>query len=193
MPGKGGLNVIETILLAVWWARRKGYSPAGLRRAKLLYPAYLLELCTIAFQVCVFCGVYTFIPYAPILKTSYMLALALPLIGYRLWDAGLLSAGCVFLGSFLNNLVMGLNGGKMPVFPTLSYLTGYVNSRNLNLGGGIHVLGDNGTRLKVLADYIDIGYSVLSIGDVLVRVMGFLAVYATLRHLSQKADSKELG
>ena len=51
----------------------------------------------------------------------------------------------------------------------------------------------SGTRLKVLADYIDIGYSVLSIGDVLVRVMGFLAVYATLRHLSQKAASKELG
>ena len=88
---------------------------------------------------------------------------------------------------------MGLNGGKMPVFPTLSYLTGYVNSRNLNLGGGIHVLGDGATRLKVLTDYIDIGYSVLSIGDVLVRVMGFLAVYATLRHFAQKAASKELG
>ena len=62
--------MIETILLAIWWAGRKGYPLAGLKRAKLLYPAYLLELCTIAFQVCVFCGVYTFIPYAPILKTS---------------------------------------------------------------------------------------------------------------------------
>lgn len=177
--------MIETLLLAVLLAHKRGYALRGLRQAKLLYPIYLFEVVTLGFQASIFFGVYTFIPYAPIIKTTYMVALALPLIYYQQYRACLVSAGCVFAGSILNNLAMAANGGKMPVYPTLSYLTGYVNTRNLDLGGSLHVLGGSATRLKVLTDYIDIGYSVLSIGDILVRVMGFLAVYCTLRHFHQ--------
>ncbi len=134
--------MIETLLLAVLLAHKRGYALRGLRQAKLLYPIYLFEVVTLGFQASIFFGVYTFIPYAPIIKTTYMVALALPLICYQQYRACLVSAGCVFAGSILNNLAMAANGGKMPVYPTLSYLTGYVNTRNLDLGGSLRGGGD---------------------------------------------------
>ena len=76
--------MIETLLLAVLLAHKRGYALRGLRQAKLLYPIYLFEVVTLGFQASIFFGVYTFIPYAPIIKTTYMVALALPLMANRL-------------------------------------------------------------------------------------------------------------
>ena len=87
----------------------------------------------------------------------------LPLLRYRLYKPGMIGAGCIVAGTAMNKIVMAANGGKMPAFPTLSLRTGYFDPALLEAPGSIHCLGTEATRLKFLTDYIDIGYSVLSI------------------------------
>ena len=58
----------------------------------------------------------------------------------------------------------------MPVYPTLSYLTGYVTPESFGSIDSLHILGNAETKLKVLTDYIDYGYSILSIGDVIIHL-----------------------
>ena len=68
----------------------------------------------------------------------------------------------------------------MPVFPSLSYITGYAKPEGFGLVNDLHILGNSQTNLKILTDYIDLGYSILSIGDILIRIFVFLIIYKSI-------------
>ena len=91
------------------------------------------------------------------------------------------------LGSILNELVKHANGGKMPVFPTLSRLTGYFNEEAI-ASSSLHVLGNSETKLKFLCDYIDIGYSILSIGDLLIHFFTFIIFFFVMKTVTKQND-----
>ncbi|GAA0727765.1 hypothetical protein GCM10008905_25750 [Clostridium malenominatum] len=74
----------------------------------------------------------------------------------------------------------------MPVFPTLSYLTGYATPDAFSKVDDIHVLGNSSTKLKFLTDIIDVGYSILSIGDIFIRVFVFIIIFNTIKHMNRR-------
>ncbi len=86
-----------------------------------------------------------------------------------------------FSRNFLNHIVMAANGGEMPVFPSLSYLTGYLKPNTISKVNDIHMIGTSTVKYKYLSDIIDVGYSVLSIGDILIRVFVVIIIYVTVK------------
>lgn len=90
----------------------------------------------------------------------------------------------ISVGILLNTLVIGLNGGVMPVDP--SYLPEASRIALLE-GQGTHGLISPSTHLSFLADrfYLDmwgLRKQVFSVGDVLIDIGIFLLVFKTLKH-----------
>jgi hypothetical protein len=181
--------VFETILITFAVARIKGYRILPFFKSWTVYPVLVLEFIYLIFQIQIFIGNYSVIQYAPILKRVYLFCFIVPIIVYKEYKEGLIGSIFVFVGTFLNQFVIRQNGGKMPVFPNFSYITGYVNPRAFGRIDGIHILGDETTRFWFLSDIIDIGYSVLSIGDILIRIFVFVVVLRTIQIMGNREDA----
>ena len=180
--------MLPVVVLAIFIAKLRKQRPSVLLRAYALYPFFAAELLYIIVQVSVLAGQYWPIPYAGLFKFVFLFPLVIPVIAYGLYRPALIGSACVVLGSAMNQAAMHYNGGKMPVYPTLSRLTGYFNDALL-LQDSVHVLGTAGTKFKLLTDYIDLGYSVLSLGDVLIRVFIFLILYHSILYLSAQKEA----
>lgn len=170
-------------------AKIKGFKIKPLFQTWTLYPIFLLEIVYLTFQVTIFSGNYYFVQFAPILKRVYLFMYIIPIVVYKEYFTGLIGSLFVFAGTLLNNFVIAQNGGKMPVFPNFSYITGYVSDEAIAKINGIHVLGSAATHWWFLSDILDVGYSVLSIGDLLIRVLAFLVIYKTIKVLNSKANA----
>ncbi|SFN80603.1 DUF5317 family protein [Proteiniclasticum ruminis] len=173
--------MIIYILLAFLIARMKGYSIKPILRDRSLYPLFVAEILYLMLQTSVFLGYYRFIPYAGTFKTLYLYTLIVPIVVHRLYKAGFLGSIMLTVGSFLNRFVMSQNGGKMPVYATLSKYTGYFDEKVLGTIDQVHILGTEQTKYKILTDFIDVGYSILSIGDILIHAFIFIVVYDTIK------------
>ena len=181
--------MILTIFGAMLLAKIKHYKIDCLFSSWVFYPTLLLECVLLFFQVNTFLGNYYFVQFASIFKTIYLYSYLIPVFALKLYKPALLGSGSIMIGTLLNNFVMSQNGGKMPVFPSLSYLTGYVKSDSFSVVNDIHVLGSTNTNWKILTDYIDVGYSVLSIGDLLIHFFSFLILYETIVALNVRQNS----
>ena len=179
-----------TVLLTLLFARLRGYRLKPLLKAWWLYPVFAAELIGIFLQLQIFCGNYAFVEWYGYIKTGYMLLYVLPVVAYKVYKPALAGSGFILAGTLLNKAVMAANGGKMPVYPTLSRVTGYFNEAMFGEHSTIHVMGTADTRLKLLSDFIDTGYSVISIGDLLIRVFVVLVLFYTLRTL-QRPEGEE--
>lgn len=116
---------------------------------------------------------------SPVLDTgSYLLLLI-----FTVRNIALPGMRLITLGILLNAIVIGLNGGVMPVDPS------FLPESSLNAlqeGQGTHGLMTSMTHLSFLADrfYIDmLGFrkQMFSIGDVLIDIGIFILVFKTLR------------
>ena len=183
--------MLLNILIAIIIAKIKSYKIKPLLRAYPLYPFYFAEIVYIALQVCIFLDNYHFVQYARIINSLYMYSLIIPILAYKLYKPGIIGSALIVLGTFLNKFVMSQNGGKMPVYPSLSKLTGYFNETAIPATDNIHILGDESVKFKFLTDYIDIGTSVLSIGDVLIHSFVTIIIYYTIKELNSSNHSKE--
>ena len=183
--------MIIYILLAFLIARMKGYKIKPVLRDKSLYPLFVAEILYLFLQTSVFLGYYRFIPYAGTFKTLYLYTLIVPIVVHRLYKTGFLGSIMLTLGSFLNRFVMSQNGGKMPVYATLSKYTGYFDEKVLGTIDQVHILGTEDTKYKILTDFIDVGYSILSIGDVLIHGFIFLVVYETIKAHGKKEKTAD--
>lgn len=176
--------MFETIILALLFVKIKKYKIKPLFKSWTIYPVLFLELVHIIFQINMFLGNYYFVQFAPVLKQTYMYMLLIPIFYYEQYFAGLLSSGFIIAGTVLNKFVMAMNGGKMPVFPKFSYITGYTSPEAFAAIKGIHIVGDANTHWWFLSDIIDIGWSILSIGDILIRCFCFITFYYTIKTLN---------
>jgi len=154
-------------------------------KAYALYPLLFLEIGFWVLQVTVFMHNYYFIQYASYVKSAYLYVMFIPIIVYKLYKPALCGSASVLVGTGLNKLVMSANGGKMPVYPTLSYYTGYYSKEAMPVTGNIHCIGTAATKLKILTDYIDVGYCILSIGDLLVHAFTFIILFYTIKSLNK--------
>lgn len=177
--------MIETVLLAVLVAKIKGYKLKPLFKTWAVYPSMAFTLFYIFLQISIFLGSYDFVKYAGLLEKLYILTFLPLILEYELYKSAFVGSACIFIGTLLNKLAMSANGGKMPVFPTLSYITGYIKADSFSKVKDIHTLGSSVTKLKFLTDYIDIGYSILSIGDVFIRVFTFIIFFNAIKHANE--------
>lgn len=185
----GGVHMIEAIVLALLVAKIRKYKLKPLLRDWSVYPVFIFAIIYIYLDFSIFHENYGLLKYSAVFKPVYIATFSILILRHRLYIAGFIGAACVTLGGVLNNIVMGTNGGKMPVFPSLTYMTGYVKPgffERIAPYDKVHVLGNASTKLPFLADWIDLGYSVLSIGDVFIRVMAFILVYSVIKHLNTR-------
>ncbi|MHB8963851.1 MAG: DUF5317 family protein [Saccharofermentanales bacterium] len=182
--------MFETIILAMLLAKIRGYRIALFFKSWTIYPFLAIELLHLFFQIQVFMGNYYFIQFAPYLKKAYLFCFIIPIIIYKEYLQGIIGSVSVVMGTLLNKFVMAQNGGRMPVFPSFSYHTGYVKPDSFALDDGIHILGGADTRFWYLSDFIDVGYSIMSIGDVMIRVLVFLVIFKTIQVMNPAESQK---
>ena len=181
----------ETILLALLYAKIKKYKIKPLFKSWTIYPVIAFEIIYLIEQVAIFSGNYEFIGFTKSLNPFYFSAYLLLVFKYDIYISSIIGAIFMLLGGALNDIAIKANNGFMPVYPTLSYLTGYAKPEAFDLVKDIHILGNSQTKLKILTDYIDLGYSVLSIGDVFIRVFVFIIIYNSIKKISNSATKEK--
>lgn len=178
--------MIETILLALLVAKIKRYEIKPLFKSWVIYPVLGFELIYFIFQINIFLGNYSFIQYSSILKILYLNSYLLLILKFKQYIAAIVGSIFIFIGSVLNNIAIKANGGKMPVFPNLSYITGYAKLDSFTKINDIHILGGETTNFKFLTDIFDLGYSILSIGDIFIRLFVFIIIFNTIKYINNK-------
>lgn len=176
--------MIISIMIAFLLAKYNKYSIKYIFKSIWLLPFLMVELTHMVFQITALNGIFIFIPYAAVIKKAYLYALLLPVIQYKLYKPSLIGACFIMLGTAMNHLVIAVNNGKMPVYATLSKLTGYYDSSIMGSLDTLHCVGDSTTKLKLFTDYIDIGFGILSLGDLLVHSFTIIIVYYTIQALN---------
>ena len=136
------------ILLAVFCAKIKGYQIKSILKAYAIYPFMIVEMLYIFLQVNIFMGNYYYVQYSAIFKNIYLFTLIIPLLVYKLYKPGFLGAGLIILGTILNRFVISQNGDKMPVFASLSKITGYYDSTAILTADKLHIIGSETTKYK---------------------------------------------
>ena len=61
------------------------------------------------------------------MEIGVILSFLFALLAFGLYKPALLGSLSIAAGTVLNRFAIAQNGGHMPVFPTLSYLTGYID------------------------------------------------------------------
>ncbi len=164
-----------------------------------IFPPLVMMLCYIALEICVFQRNYWFIPYQQPFKTITLLSY-LPLIfKYRLYESAWtrlkqkhdfiniitspmgIGAVCLFLCSLLNHIAISANNG-MPIFPSLTLWTGYMDKQLFD--DGLHILGNFNTKHIWACDIFDVGYSIMSIGDIFTRLYVSIVLYFSIKNNS---------
>jgi hypothetical protein len=187
-----GGNMLETILFAFLFAKIKKYEIKPLFKSWTIYPIIIFEMVYIIGQVLIFSGNYEIIQFMQRLKPFYLCTYLVLVFKYDLYISSIIGAAFVVLGGILNDIVIKINGGHMPVYPTLSYLTGYVKPESFHLVNDIHILGDSQTKLKILTDFIDLGYSILSMGDVSIRIFVFIIIFNSIKKINFLTTKEEM-
>ncbi len=177
--------MILFLLFALILAKIKDYKIKPVLTAYALYPYAAAELFYVLLQASVFMHNYSFIRYTSIINSLYMYTLIIPVMVYKLYKPGIIGSIFMIAGTLLNRLAMSSNGGKMPVYATLSKLTGYYDPAAIQSVDNIHIAGDETVKLKFLTDYIDTGSSILSIGDVLIHSFVFIVIYYSIKEINR--------
>lgn len=105
---------------------------------------------------------------------------------YELYTTAIKGFFFVILGGVLNDIAIKANGGFMPVYQSLSYLTGRATLEKYQMINDIHILGSSETKVKFLTDFIDLGYTILSIGDICMRIFVFMIIYNSIKKINSE-------
>lgn len=177
--------MLINLFLAVFCAKIKGYRISPILKAYSLYPYIIIEFLYLYLQACIIVGNYNYVQYTAILRTVYLYSLLIPVFVYRLYKPGICGSILIIIGTLLNKFVISQNGGKMPVFASLSKITGYFKESAIGVADNIHIIGNETTRYKILTDFIDLGFSILSVGDVLIHSFTFIVVYFAIKEINK--------
>lgn len=176
--------MLETIIISLIFCKIKKLKIKPLFKIWAIYPVVFMEIFYLFVQANIFSENYNLIMYTGVMKTLYLISY-LPLIfTYKQYISAIIGSIFVVIGGILNDIAISANNGYMPVFPSLSYLTGYIKPDSFSKIEDIHVLGDSSTKLKFLTDIFDIGYSVLSLGDIFIRGFVFIILYNTVKQIN---------
>jgi len=203
--------MVETLIFSILCLKTKLYLKLGkfqihkesylvkpILKQWSIYPVILMSLIYCIFQYMILNHDYSFIPYQKIFKDalimSYIILGVDILFRNKIYKPFIFACYSLLSGCGLNAIVMHFNNKKMPIFPTFTYSTGYTQYDmiiNSSKYGDFHVLGDHTTKLIFLADVFDVcGFSIWSIGDILVRVFAFMMVYYSVKEVNKIHKNK---
>lgn len=194
-------------MVAFLIAKIKGYKWRYLFKHWSIYPILLFCAIHIYAITLMFKGEYWFLTYAKYIKYSslalyFIIAWKYKLIDislfekinnkenkeplWRTWITSPVVVGGLFafIGSKLNQIAMFYNGNKMPVFPNVSYGTGYSKLDMFDKAlpfKDFHVFGNHLTNFIFLTDIFDFFIVIMSIGDIFLRVFVGLVVYYLIK------------
>jgi len=164
-----------------------------------IYPVIFMSIFYVYLQYTIMNQNYYFLQYQHIIKNailgSYMILGLDVLFRHEKYKEYIIACCSLLCGFTLNKIVMHFNNNLMPIFPSISYSTGYTQYgmiTNASKFSDFHVLGDHTTRLIFLADVFDIGGSIWSVGDILVRLFAFIIVYYAGKVVSKMHTNKIL-
>ena len=169
--------MVVEILIVCLFAKVRHYKLKYLFQSWTFYPVLAVQLMLVVFQFSLFFNTYYFTKFISITEPAAILSFVFAMFVFRLYKPAMFGSASIVAGTLLNKFVIAQNGGKMPVFPSLSYLTGYITPEMLGSVDSLHVLGSADTKFKFLTDYIDYGYSILSPGDVLIHLFACVMLY----------------
>lgn len=177
--------MLDTILITLIICKLKGYKIMPLFKSWTIYPVIFMETLSVIIYVSMFMGNYEFLKYISIIKVLYVCSYFPVVFKYSQYKNAIIGSISMIIGGFLNDLAIKANGGMMPVFPKLSYVTGYVKQDSFIKAHDIHMLGGINTNLKFLTDIFDLGYTVLSIGDVFIRIYVFIIIFGVVKSINK--------
>lgn len=184
--------MIVEMLLVCLFAWLKHYKVRCLFRSWIFYPVLIVQLMLVVFQFSIFFDTFFFIRFVPISESAIIFSFLFGIFRYRLYKPAMFGSASIIFGTGLNKFVIAQNGGRMPVFPSLSYLTGYLTPGMFGSIDSLHVLGGADTKFKFLTDYIDYGYSILSPGDVFIHLFACIMLYSMIVAVNKDvSDLKE--
>ncbi len=178
------------IIAALVFAKLKKYKLKFLFKTWTIVPILISELALIFLQITIFAGNYYFVQYTEIVRIAHTACYLIPMFAFSLYKPAVIGSASMMVGTLLNKFVIAQNNGKMPVFPSLSYWTGYVKPDVFDRVNDIHILGDVNTKWKILTDYIDVGYCILSPGDVFIHLFTLFMLYSMIKAVNLKYDPK---
>lgn len=176
----------ETIILAFLLAKIKGYKIIPLFKSWTIYPLVGFEIITLIGQAAAFFGKYEFIIAIGALTNIYLFTYLILVLKYELYINSIIGSFFVILGGALNDIAIKANDGFMPVYQSLSYLTGRATLENFQSIDNIHILGNSQTKYKILTDFIDLGYTILSLGDIFMRIFVFIVIYYSIKKINNQ-------
>jgi len=181
--------MIETVLLAFIIARIRKNKLLPIFKHWSIYPVIFMALIYIYLESMIWQGDYSLIKYANVFKTAYLSSLLILAIHYDRMNVFLYSTPLIWIGTSLNVIAMRANGGKMPVFVSNSWATGYAKpdmfEKTLAVGD-FHIIGNMYSNLIPICDTWDFGWCVMSIGDIIVRSFVFLVIYYCIKESNKK-------
>ena len=178
--------MIETVLISLIFCKFKKLRVKPLFKKWPIYIVILMEMIWLISQINVYFENYDVIKYVGPLKTLYLCSYLPIIFFYKQYISAIIGSIFVIIGGILNDIAINANNGFMPVFPSLSYITGYTKEDSFAKVNDIHILGDSSTKLKFLTDIFDVGYSVFSLGDIFIRVFVFIIIYNTVKEINLK-------
>ena len=171
---------------------KESYNIKPILKRWSIYPVIFMSIFYIYLQFTIMNQNYYFIQYQHIIKNailgSYMILGLDVLFRYEKYKEYIIACCSLLSGFTLNKIVMHFNQGKMPIFPSISYSTGYTQYdmiMNAFKFSDFHILGDHMTRLIFLSDIFDVGTSIWSVGDIFVRLFAFIIVYFCAKEISK--------
>ena len=176
------VEIIAVCLIALL----KRFRPRYLLHTWTFYPILLVQLCLVVFQASIFFRYYGFTPMVRYVEPAVILSFLPALLVFGLYKPAMIGGACIVAGTLLNKLVIAQNGGHMPVYPTLSYLTGYVTPESVTRLSGLHLVEAGGAKLVFLSDIIDYGYCILSIGDVFIHLFACIMLYSLIKAVNRR-------
>ncbi len=187
-----GAELVVEILLVCLLAKIKRYKLKYLFSTWSFFPILFVQCALLVSQFSLFFRTYYFIQFVPLVEPAVILSFVPALFIYKLYKPAIFGSASIVFGTVLNKFVIAQNGGQMPVFPSLSYITGYLSPDMFGSMDSIHILGGADTKFKFLTDYIDFGYTILSPGDIFINLFACIMLYfmiVALNDLYAKKDS----
>jgi len=197
--------VVETLIFSLIFIKTKLYIKLGklqihkesylikpILKKWSVYPVIFMSIFYVYLQYTIMNQNYYFLQYQHIIKNailgSYMILGLDVLFRHEKYKEYIIACCSLLCGFTLNKIVMYFNNNLMPIFPSVSYSTGYTRYdmiMNASKYGDFHILGDHTTRLIFLSDVFDVGGSIWSPGDILCRVFTFIIVYYSVKEISK--------
>jgi hypothetical protein len=180
--------MIETIILAFVMAKIHKYKLLPIFKSWSIYPIVFMTILYICLESMIWQGEYSLVKYSYVFKSAYIFCFFILAVHYNNMKIFFLSIPFVWIGSILNTIAIKANFGKMPVFFSNSWATGYAKPDMFLKAleyGDIHIMGDMYTKFIPLCDTWDFGWFVASPGDIMIRSFAFLIIYHSIKKSNQ--------